>query len=167
MHVADDLVILEPADADGNVVPYGQPAERLLLTNLFNLAQPLIRYDLVDAVTMSDEPCPCGCAHRRITAISGRIDGAFQYESGAPVPRAAVEKTVLATPGIADFFVGKTQRGVDVKVVTDGSCDLQHLRMELVDVLRRHRVPESDVVVQEVRSIDRLWSGKSKQFDAR
>ena len=25
MHIADDLVILEPADADGNVVPYGQP----------------------------------------------------------------------------------------------------------------------------------------------
>ena len=56
MHIADDLVILEPADADGNVVPYGQPADRLLLTNLYNLAQPLIRYDLVDAVTISDEP---------------------------------------------------------------------------------------------------------------
>jgi len=169
MHVADDLVILEPADADGNVVPYGQPAERLLLTNLFNLTQPLIRYDLVDAVTMSDEPCPCGCAHRRITAVSGRIDGAFEYESGALVPRAAFEQTVLATPGVANFFVGKTQGGVDLSVVTDGSCDLQHLRMELIDVLRRHGGPESDVsevVVQEVGSIDRLWSGKSKQFDA-
>jgi hypothetical protein len=42
--------------------------------------------------------------------------------------------------------------------------------MELIDVLRRHGGPESDVsevVVQEVGSIDRLWSGKSKQFDAR
>jgi hypothetical protein len=39
--------------------------------------------------------------------------------------------------------------------------------MELIDVLRRHGAPESDVVVQEVGSIDRLWSGKSKQFDAR
>ncbi|WP_375482302.1 hypothetical protein [uncultured Mycobacterium sp.] len=166
MHVADDLVILEPADADGNVVPYGQPAERLLLTNLFNLTQPLIRYDLVDAVTMSDEPCPCGCAHRRITAVNGRIDGVFEYESGAVVPRAAFEQTVLATPGVANFFVGKTQRGVDVSVVTDGSCGLQHLRTELIDVLRRHGAPESDVGVQEVGSIDRLWSGKSKQFDA-
>src|ERR1700758_3690120 len=167
MHVADDLVILEPADADGNVVPYGQPAERMLLTNLFNLTQPLIRYDLVDAVTMSDEPCPCGCAHRRITAVNGRIDGAFQYESGARVPRAALAQTVLATPGVADFFAAKTQHGVDVSVVTDGSCDLQHLRTELIDVLRQHGGPESDVGVQEVGSIDRLWSGKSKQFDAR
>jgi phenylacetate-CoA ligase len=83
------------------------------------------------------------------------------------VPRAALEQTVLATAGVANFFVGKTQRGVDVSVVTDGSSDLQQLRTELTDVLRRHGGPDSDVVVQEVDSIDRLWSGKSKQFDAR
>jgi phenylacetate-CoA ligase len=166
-HVADDLVILEPADADGNVVPYGQPAERLLLTNLYNLTQPLIRYDLVDAVTMTDEPCPCGCAHRRITAVNGRIDGAFEYQSGAVVPRKAFEQAVLGTPGVVDFFVGKTQGGVDVSVVTDGSSDRQRLQRDLTDVLRRHGAPESDVVVREVGSLDRLWSGKSKQFDAR
>ena len=81
------------------------------------------------------------------------------------VPRAAFEQTVLAAPGIANFFIGKTQGGVDVSVVTDGSCDLQHLRMELIDVLRRHGGPESDVTVQEVGSIERLSRGKSKQFD--
>jgi phenylacetate-CoA ligase len=167
MHVADDLVILEPADADGNVVPYGQPADRMLLTNLFNLAQPLIRYDLVDAVTMSDEPCPCGCAHRRIMSVNGRINGAFEYDSGAVVPRAAVEQIVVATPGVANFQVVKTQGGVDVSVVTDGSSDLQQLRMELVDVLHRHGGPQSEVVVQEVGSIERLSRGKCKQFDAR
>ena len=167
MHIADDLVILEPADADGNVVPYGQPAQRMLLTNLFNLAQPLIRYDLADAVTMTDEPCPCGCAHRRITSVNGRINGVFEYEGGAVVPRAAFEQTVVATPGVANFFIGQTQRGVDVSVVTDGSADLQRLRMELIDVLRRHGGPESDVGVQEVSSIDRLSRGKSKQFDTR
>jgi phenylacetate-CoA ligase len=167
MHIADDLVILEPADADGNVVPYGQPAERMLLTNLFNLAQPLIRYDLVDAVTMIDEPCPCGCAHRRITSVNGRINGVFEYEGGAVVPRAAFEQTVVAAPGVANFFIDKMQRGVDVSVVTDGSSDLQRLRMELIDVLRRHGGPESDVTVHEVDSIERLSRGKSKQFDTK
>ena len=123
----------------------GKPADRMLLTNLFNLAQPLIRYDLVDAVTMSDEPCPCGCAHRRITSVNGRINGVFEYEGGATVPRAAFEQTVVATPGVANFFIGKTPGGVDVSVVTDGSSDLQHLRKKLIDVLRRHGGPESDV----------------------
>ena len=165
MHIADDLVILEPADADGNVVPYGQPADRMLLTNLYNLAQPLIRYDLADAVTISDDPCPCGCAHRRITSVNGRINGAFPYESGALVPRAAVEQTLLAAPGVANFFVGKTRRGVDVSVVTDGSCDLQHLRTKLIELLRRHGVSEPNVGVQEVGSIERLSRGKCKQFD--
>jgi phenylacetate-CoA ligase len=164
-HVADDLVILEPADADGNVVPYGQPAERLLLTNLFNLAQPLIRYDLNDAVTMTDEPCPCGCAHRRITSVNGRIDGAFEYDGGVVVPRSAFEQAVVAAPGLVNFFIGKTHGGVDVSVVTDGSCDLQRLRSKLIDVLRRHGAPGPDVAVQEVGSIERLSRGKSKQFD--
>ena len=62
---------------------------------------------------------------------------------------------------------GPTNCGVDLSVVTDGSCHLQHLRVELIDVLRRHGGPESNVVVQEVGSIERLWSGKSKQFDTR
>ena len=165
MHVADDLVILEPADADGNVVPYGQPAERLLYTNLFNKTQPLIRYDLVDAVTMSDEPCPCGCAHRRITAVHGRIDGTFQYDDGSAVPRAAIEQTSLLPPESPTSSLTRRKRCRRVR------GDRRFIRPPaaadgLSDVLRRHGGPDSDVVVQEVGSIDRLWSGKSKQFDA-
>ncbi len=166
MHVSDDLVILEPADADGNVVAYGQPAERMLLTNLFNLEQPLIRYDMADAVTMTDEPCPCGCAHRRITSVNGRINGNFDYDNGAAVSRAALEQAVVATPGLVNFLIGRTPGGVEVSVVTDGSSDLQQLRKELTEVLHRHGGPESDVVVREVDSIERLSRGKSKQFDA-
>ena len=54
-----------------------------------------------------------------------------------------------------------------MSVVTDGSCDLRQLRTELADVLRRHGGPESDVVVHEVDSIERLSRGKCKQFDTR
>ena len=36
---------------------------------------------------------------------------------------------------------------------------------ELVDMLRRHGGPESDVTVREVDSIERLARGKCKQFD--
>ena len=61
-----------------------------------------------------------------------------------------VRRSGRAAPGVANFFVGKTQRGVDVSVVTDGSSDLQNLRMELIDVLRRHGGPEPEVGVQEV-----------------
>jgi phenylacetate-CoA ligase len=114
---------------------------------------------------MTDEPCPCGCAHRRILSVNGRINGVFDYATGAAVPRAAFEQTVVATPGVVNFFIDQTQGGVNVSVVTDGSSDLQRLRMDLIEVLRRHGGPESDVTVHEVDSIKRLSRGKSKQFD--
>src|SRR5271170_3218043 len=78
MHIADDLVILEPVDTQGNIVPYGQPADRVLLTNLYNRDQPLIRYDIADGMTITDAACPCGCAHRRITEVLARMEGVFE-----------------------------------------------------------------------------------------
>src|SRR6202041_2278071 len=108
---------------------------RVLLTNLYNLDQPLIRYDIADAVTITDAPCPCGCAHRRITDVRGRMNGVFEFQGGVAVPRRAFEGTLLALPGVADFFVGQMDRGVDVALVTDGSCDSQRVRGELLDLL--------------------------------
>lgn len=164
-HIADDLVILESADADGNVVPYGQPGERLLLTSLYNLDQPLVRYDLADAVTITDEPCQCGCAHRRITDIHGRIDGSFGYDGEVSVPRRSVERAVLAAPGLADFFVRQTQRGLDVSVVTNGSADLERLRTDVADLLRDSGLASPDVNVREVDALGQLFSGKTRQFE--
>jgi phenylacetate-coenzyme A ligase PaaK-like adenylate-forming protein len=164
MHIADDLVILEPVDSQGNVVPYGQPAERVLLTNLYNRDQPLIRYDIADAMTITDAPCPCGCAHRRITDIQGRMDGILELRGGVAVPRREVERILLASPGVADFFVGQSDRGVDVSLVTNGSCDSEQLRGELIDLLARDGVTAPEVHVGEVGAPDRLWSGKVRQF---
>jgi phenylacetate-coenzyme A ligase PaaK-like adenylate-forming protein len=164
MHIADDLVILEPVDTQGNIVPYGQPADRVLLTNLYNVDQPLIRYDIADGMTITDTPCPCGCAHRRITNVQGRMDGVFAFQDGVVVPRRAFEATLLASPGVADFFVGQMDRGVDVSLVTDGSCDTQRVRVELLVLLARHGVTAPEVEVREVEAPDRLWSGKVRQF---
>ena len=166
MHIADDLVILEPVDTQGNVVPYGQPADRVLLTNLYNLDQPLIRYDIADGMTITDAACPCGCAHRRITSVQGRMNGVLELEGGVALPRRDIEETLLASPGVADFFVGRLDRGVDVSVVTDGSCDIGRVRRELVDLLVRHAVTAPDVNVGEVAACERLWSGKVRQFAA-
>jgi phenylacetate-CoA ligase len=60
-HMNADWVILEPVDASYRPVPTGQPSYTVLLTNLANRVQPLLRYDLGDSVTMRPDPCPCGC----------------------------------------------------------------------------------------------------------
>ncbi len=60
LHINCDWTILEPVDSDGNPVPYGSECDKILLTNLFNRIQPLIRYELTDEAVIHDDPCPCG-----------------------------------------------------------------------------------------------------------
>ena len=45
LHVNSDWVILEPVEADYSPTPPGQASHTVLLTNLANRIQPIIRYD--------------------------------------------------------------------------------------------------------------------------
>jgi phenylacetate-coenzyme A ligase PaaK-like adenylate-forming protein len=60
LHVNDDWVVLEPVDRDYRPVPPGEASHTVLLTNLANRVQPVIRYDLGDSVIAKPEPCACG-----------------------------------------------------------------------------------------------------------
>jgi len=70
LHVNQDWMILEPVDRDYRPVDPGAASHTVLLTNLANRVQPVIRYDLHDSVTVKPEPCPCG---NPLTAI--RVEG--------------------------------------------------------------------------------------------
>jgi phenylacetate-coenzyme A ligase PaaK-like adenylate-forming protein len=74
IHLFEDMALVENVDADGRLVPDGEPGARLLVTNLFNRVQPLIRCEVSDLVTIDSEPCPCGRTLRRMRAIDGRAD---------------------------------------------------------------------------------------------
>jgi phenylacetate-coenzyme A ligase PaaK-like adenylate-forming protein len=51
MHLPDDLYYVEPVDETGRPVPPGTPAAKLLVTNLYNLTEPLIRYEVIACVS--------------------------------------------------------------------------------------------------------------------
>jgi phenylacetate-coenzyme A ligase PaaK-like adenylate-forming protein len=61
-------------------VPDGQPGAKVLVTNLYNLVQPMIRYEIGDTVTMSPTPCPCGSPLPLIQSIQGRTKERFWIE---------------------------------------------------------------------------------------
>jgi len=73
MHLNSDWVILEPVDERGRPVPAGEPGASVLLTNLANHVQPLLRYDLGDRVRLRTEGCACGSALPLIE-LEGRCD---------------------------------------------------------------------------------------------
>jgi phenylacetate-CoA ligase len=71
MHVNSDWVILEPVDAQGRCVEPGTQSHSVLLTNLANRVQPLIRYELGDSVTLDPTRCGCGSA-LPVVSVEGR-----------------------------------------------------------------------------------------------
>ncbi len=74
LHINEDLVLVELFDENGNEVEKpGDVATRMLVTNLVNYAQPLIRYEMNDLVVLGD-PCPCGSSFRVIRKVLGRFD---------------------------------------------------------------------------------------------
>jgi putative adenylate-forming enzyme len=73
LHVNADWVLLEPVDRDYRPTPPGKPSYTVLLTNLANRVQPVIRYDLGDSVIAKPEPCACGSPLPAIQ-VEGRRD---------------------------------------------------------------------------------------------
>jgi phenylacetate-coenzyme A ligase PaaK-like adenylate-forming protein len=86
LHLNADWVILEPVDGDRRAVAAGVPSASVLLTNLANRVQPLIRYDLGDSVTFRAGTCACGSPFPAIY-VDGRRDDIVVLEtpSGEPV----------------------------------------------------------------------------------
>jgi phenylacetate-coenzyme A ligase PaaK-like adenylate-forming protein len=121
MHLNADWVVLEPVDACHRPVPPGVPSHTVLLTNLVNRVQPLIRYALGDSVTLHPDACPCGCALPTLT-VEGRHDDVLVYRrtDGTAVKLLPlVLCTVLEDEaGVNDFQV--VQPGSDLLVVRLG-----------------------------------------------
>lgn len=73
IHINSDWAILEPVDANFRPTPPGEPSYTVLLTNLANRIQPIIRYDLGDSVIVRPDRCPCGSPLQAVR-VAGRSD---------------------------------------------------------------------------------------------
>jgi phenylacetate-CoA ligase len=82
MHVNADWSILEVVDADNRPVPAGQPGAKVLLTNLANPVQPVIRYAVPDRVTLAAGGCGCGSRLPRVERVEGRGQENFWARRG-------------------------------------------------------------------------------------
>src|SRR5581483_5401678 len=73
LHLNSDWVALEAVDDCYRPVPPGVASHSVLLTNLANQVQPLIRYDLGDSITLLEHRCRCGSPFPAIR-VEGRCD---------------------------------------------------------------------------------------------
>lgn len=81
LHLHADWLVLEPVTTDYAPVPAGELFDTVLLANLADRAQPLIRYDLGDRVRFSPDPCACG-GPLLATRVEGRTNDVVVLQSG-------------------------------------------------------------------------------------
>jgi phenylacetate-CoA ligase len=72
IHISEDLTIVESVDDRHQPVPHGTTGAKVLITNLTNYAQPLIRYEVPDRIALSPDICRCGRPFTTITRIDPR-----------------------------------------------------------------------------------------------
>jgi phenylacetate-coenzyme A ligase PaaK-like adenylate-forming protein len=159
--IASDLAIVELVDDENRPVPLGTPSAKALITNLFNLTQPLIRYELNDSFVRHPETPDHG--HLRVT-VEGRADTVFRWGAVVVQP-IAIRSILVARPGIAEYQVRQTPRGVHVDVVAPGGIDHPALRRELTTALAATGFPDPEATSVSVAAIERnTETAKARRF---
>jgi phenylacetate-coenzyme A ligase PaaK-like adenylate-forming protein len=151
-HLTEDLLIVEPVDEHGRPVAPGERSAKIYVTNLFNRALPLIRYEITDEVRILTEPCPCGSVHRCVADAQGRLDDVFFYDGRRVHPH--VFRSALGRhAGVVEYQVRQTRRGARIVLRCGAPVDIQRLRREIAEALGGLGVPRP---VVEITSAERL-----------
>jgi phenylacetate-coenzyme A ligase PaaK-like adenylate-forming protein len=156
-----DMCIIELVDAANRPVGPGVPSAKVLVTNLYNLAQPLIRYELADSFVL--EPSAGGPGHM-LARVHGRADEVFHYQAGDLHPH-VVRSVMLRSPEVADYQVRQTRTGIEADIIAAGSASPEALRRRLADALARGGLSQPDVTVRIAADLPRCaGSGKLRRF---
>jgi phenylacetate-CoA ligase len=166
LHLFEDLTLVENVDEEGRPVAAGERGARLLVTNLFNRVQPLIRFELSDVVTIEPEPCPCGRTLRRVGLIDGRADDVLQLAGdAAPVAVHPVQFAVVtADQDVREFQVLQEGERLRLRVALRDGAPAEEasrrLRERVVGRLAALGVREPAVEVETCAGLDRPTAGK-------
>ena len=167
LEIADDVVVIEIVDEDGKPVAPGRPGAKVLLTNLINYAQPLIRYELTDSVVESPLPNPAGRPWRCLLSVDGRTADILYLggPDGATVPvhPSVLGSAVAPLAEIGEYAFVYDARGLHAQIVlTSGAAaDVgERLRLALIEAIGSTGAVPPVVDVLPVPALQREPGGK-------
>jgi phenylacetate-coenzyme A ligase PaaK-like adenylate-forming protein len=126
-----DWAVIEPVNAGYQPVQPGEQSHTVLLSNLANRVQPILRYDLGDRVQMRADLCPCGNPHPAIH-VQGRTADVLTFLSERR-QQVVIAPLVFVTlidriPGVRMFqIVQTTPTSLSVRLLTTTGADPDHV----------------------------------------
>ncbi|HQR09223.1 MAG TPA: hypothetical protein PLN21_20545 [Gemmatales bacterium] len=172
-HINNDMAILENVDANNQPVPPGTPGAKVLLTNLMNFVQPIIRYEVDDVITISPDPCPCGNQLPLISSIAGRSNDQFWITNrkgeALEMSNFIFKDAFLYLFDLSEYQVtqtGHNQFQVLVEIVPGSKLTQEEIRKSIENVLHVEGVNvELDCRIDIVAKIPHdQKSGKVRRF---
>ena len=162
-HVAPEVVLLEILDEDDNPVGPGEEG-RIVLTPFYNLAMPLIRYDVGDRGVLSGEPCCCGRTLPVFDRLLGRTRNIFRFADGTACWPVLLGNEMSPFVASRQFqVVQRTRSDIEFRYVpahTDQVNDLAGLTA----YIRRRLHPSVNVTLTAMSCIERSPSGKYEDY---
>ena len=138
------------------------PEGRILVTNLHNLAFPLIRYEIGDTGAMGADPrsCPCGSRLPTLAKLTGRVSDHFVRRNGALVHGEFFTHLFYFRPWVESFRVDQlTYDRIRVQVARSGQVDEGDVA-EITSKIRAAMDDECNVEWLYVDKIDPSPQGK-------
>ncbi len=175
LHVNSDWVILEPVDADFHPTPPGEPSHTVLLTNLANRIQPIIRYDLGDSVLARPDPCPCGSPLPAIR-VAGRRDDVLRLAAAdgrtVSILPLAIGAVVEETPGLhRSQLIQTAPTTIRLRLQPEPGVDIEHVWRDVTARLNTYLAGQGLANVSLVRASEppeqSARGGKFRQVIAR
>jgi phenylacetate-coenzyme A ligase PaaK-like adenylate-forming protein len=143
-------------------VPPGEAGAKVLLTNLVNRTQPLIRYELSDSVTLEPGPDPSGRPYTRIARVDGRSDDILRLPAArggeVAVHPFRLRAPFASLPAVRQYQVVHDRTGLHVLVVLRpgaGADAGERVRAALAGALEAAGAIPPQITVASVPSIGR------------
>lgn len=171
LHVNADWLVLEPVDAEYQPVAAGVHSHTVLVSNLANRVQPILRYNLGDSVVMREDPCPCGNPLPAIQ-VKGRSAEVLYLtnERGECValPPLLFATIVDRTPGVERFQlvqIGPSVLRVRLLAIAQESRDFvwRAVRGQIANVLAQHGLAHVSIELGE-EAPEQSAGGKFRQI---
>lgn len=160
--LTEDLLVIEVVAADNRPVPAGASGDKLLITDLTNLALPLIRYELSDRVTVSVGPNPSGRPYRHLAAIEGRSADTLELPAAngghVHVPPYRLGEPFGRLPDVRGFQVVWDGRALSVQIVPRRDAPAgtpERVRSALARALAEAGTASVPIAVEPVHELER------------
>jgi phenylacetate-CoA ligase len=167
LEIAEDVVVIEIVDEGDRPVPPGRPGAKVLLTNLINYAQPLIRYELTDSVVESPLPNPAGRPWRCLLSVDGRTADILYLRGRdgevVPVHPSVLGSAVAPIAEVGEYAFVYDASGLHAQIVLipGASAEVaERLRSALATAISSTGAVPPAVDVQPVPALEREPGGK-------